>query len=298
MSATAAGAPMPGGVPRRRVEAFGLTFQGPVGLAAGYDRSGERLSELEGEGFGFVELGTVTPEPVAGHNPGVDALARAVNRYRAMRRRGNPAQLIGINLGRQPERPLCDAGHDFETGMRRAWCCADYLAINLTGPAARALLVADREDELLAVLKRVREQQERLTVSTSRRVPVLVKYPVASGAWLDHIRALGFEGVIAVFEDGLADSPVLAAQHAVACLARALAPSTALVAGSGIRSAADASRYLAAGARLVQVYRAYVEQGGELIRRINRELAAPLTTPLASPPRDDRQREADNPATA
>jgi dihydroorotate dehydrogenase len=213
-----------------------------------------------------------------------------------MRRRGHPEQLIGVNLGRQPQRPLCDAGHDFETGMRRAWRCADYLAINLSGPAARALLAADREGELLAVLERVREQQERLIAFTSRRVPVLVKYPVVPGARLDHVRALRFDGVIAVFEDGPGSSPVLAPQHDVARLTQALAPSTTLVAGSGIRSAADALRYLAAGARLVQVYRAYVEQGGDLTRRINRELAAPLTTLLASPPRDDRQGEADKPA--
>jgi dihydroorotate dehydrogenase len=252
------------------VEAFGLIFPGRVGLAAGYDRSGERLAELERRGFGFVELGTVTPEPVAGHNRGVDALARVVNRYRAMRRLGNPEQLIGISLGRQPQHPLCDAGHDFETGMRRAWGCADYLAINLTGPAARALHAADREGELLAVLERVREQQERLSASTAKRVPVLVKYPVLPGARLDPIRALRFDGVIAVFEDEPCGSPALAAQQDVARLAQALAPSTSLIAGSGIRGAADALRYLAAGAQLVQVYRAYVEQGGGLIRRIDR----------------------------
>ena len=267
----------PGSVPRRRVEAFGLSFPGPVGLAAGYDRSGERLAELERQGFGFVELGTVTPEPVAGHNPGVEALATAVNRYRAMRWPGNPEQLIGINLGRQPQHPLCDAGHDFETGMRHAWRCTDYLAINLTGPAARALHTEDREGELLAVLERVREHQERLSASMGRRVPVLVKYPVIPGAPLEQIRALRFDGVIAVFEDEPCGSPVLAAQQGFARLAQALAPSTSLIAGSGIRSAADALRYLAAGAALVQVYRAYVEQGTELIRRINRGIDAEYT---------------------
>jgi dihydroorotate dehydrogenase len=256
------------------VEAFGLSFPGSVGLAAGYDRSGERLAELERQGFGFVELGTVTPEPVAGHNPGVNVLVTAVMRHCAMRRPENPKPLIGINLGRQPQHPLCEAGHDFETGMRHAWRCADYLAINLTGPAARALHTADREGELLAVLEHVREQQERLSASTSRRVPVLVKYPVVPGARLDHIRALRFDGMIAVFEDEPCGSPVLAARQDFARLAQALAPATSLIAGSGIRSAADALRYLAAGAPLVQVYRAYAEQRTELIRRINRGIDA------------------------
>jgi dihydroorotate dehydrogenase len=259
---------------RGYIPAFGLTFPSPVGLAAGYDRSGEQLADLERQDFGFVELGTVTPEPLAGHNPGVDALARALSCHHATRRRGFSEQRIGVNLGRQPQHPLSDAGHDFAIGMRSVWRSADYLAINLTGPAGRALLAADRAHELRAALECVREQQEQLSAAAARRVPVLVKCPVRPGAWLDYVGALGFDGVIAVFEDQHCDSPVLPAPQEVARLAHALAPSTALVVGSGIRSASDARRCLAAGARLVQVYRAYVEQGGALIRRINREPVA------------------------
>jgi dihydroorotate dehydrogenase len=256
------------------VAAFGLVFPSPVGLAAGIDRSGERLAELERQGFGFVELGTVTPEPVAEHNPGVDALARVLSRYRARRRRGSSEPLIGVNLGRQPQHPLSDAGHDFAIGMRSAWRYADYLAINLTGPAARALLADDRAHELRALLERVHEQQEQLSAATGRRVPVLIKCPVRPGGSFDYMGSLRFDGVIAVFEDGPCDPPVLPTAQDVARLAHALAPSTALVVGSGVRSAGDAWRCLAAGARLVQVYRAYVEQGGELIERINRGLTA------------------------
>jgi dihydroorotate dehydrogenase len=272
----------PGRAICRRVTAFGLDFPGPVGLGAGHDRSGERLPELEGEGFGFVELGSATPEPVAGHNPGVEALASAVMRYRARRAPEHPRPLIGINLGRQPQHRLCDVARDFEVGMRCAWACADYLAINLTGPAARPLHAASREGELLAVLERVRAQQECLSASTSRRLPVLVKYPVPPGGCLEHVRCLRFDGLIAVFEDGPEHSPVYAAPPDVARVAQALAPSTALIAGSGIRSATHAVGYLEAGARLVQLHRAYVEQGAALIRRINRELAAPVGGPPAS----------------
>lgn len=264
----------PGCVTCGRVAAFGLDFPGRVGLGAGYDRSGERLAELEGAGFAFVELGTATPEPLAGHNPGVEALASAVMHHRARRSPRHREPLIGVNLGRQPQHRLGDAGHDFEIGMRCAWACADYLAINLTGPAAQPLHAADRESELFAALEHVRAQQDRLIASTSRRVPVLIKYPVLPGVSLDRIRALRFDGLIAVFEDGPQRTPVYAAQPDVARVAHALAPATALVAGSGIRDAADAVGYLKAGAPLVQLHRAYVEQGVALIRRINRELAA------------------------
>ena len=264
----------PGCVTCGRVAAFGLDFPGRVGLGAGYDRSGERLAELEGAGFAFVELGTATPEPLAGHNPGVEALASAVMRYRARRAPGRSRPLIGVSLGRQPQHRLCDAGRDFEIGMQCAWACADYLAINLSGPAAQPLHAPDRGGELLAALEDVRVQQERRAASTARRVPVLVKYPVFPGSRLDRIRALRFDGLIAVFADGSERSYVYAAQPDVARVMQALAPSTALVAGSGIRDAADAVGYLNAGARLVQLHRAYVEQGAALVHRINRELAS------------------------
>ena len=256
------------------VRAFGLDFPGPVGLGAGYDRTGERLPELDRAGFGFVELGTVTPEPVDGHNPGVDALAAAVMRHRARRRPARPGPLIGINLGRQPDHPLREAGCDFAIAMRSAWDCADYLAINLTGPAAQPLHAPERTLERVAVLEHVRQQQERLTAMTGRRTPVLLKYPIVLGAPLDRALALRFDGLIAVFEDAQDRSPVYAAQRDLARMAEALRPSTTLVAGSGVRSAGDAAHCLAAGARLVQIHRAYLEHGDALIVRINQKLAA------------------------
>ncbi len=255
------------------VRAFGLEFRGPVGLGAGLDRDGRLLARLEDDGFGFLELGTVTPEPVPGHNPGVDALAAELERYRTYRGSGPEWPRIGINLGRQPQHPLCEAAHDLAASMCRAWLCADYLAVNLTGPAARALLAAERQGELLRLLEHVRAEQDRLGAATAHRTPVLLKVPVVPRARLDHLVRLQFDGIIAVFVDERDGSPRYAQGHEVAGLACALSPA-ALIAGSGIRTAADAAAYLGAGAALVQVHRAYVERGARLVRAINRAAAA------------------------
>jgi dihydroorotate dehydrogenase len=258
---------------RLRTRVLGLDFPGPVGLGAGYDRTGERLPELDAAGFGFVELGTVTAEPVAGHNPGVAALVAAIGRHRAARPRAADAPLIGINLGRQPDRPLREAGRDFEIGLRGAWACADYLAINLTGPAAQPLHAAEHRRELWSALERALDAHARLTTETSKRVPLLLKQPIAPGGRFDEFHALHFDGLIAVFQDAQDGSPGCPGQRDIVRLAEFLGPTTVLVAGSGIGSADDAARCLAAGARLVQVHRAYVERGASLIARINRQLA-------------------------
>jgi dihydroorotate dehydrogenase len=234
-------------------------LRNPIGLAAGYDRSGALLPQIAAHGFGFVELGTVTPCPVADHNPGVEVLAANVERWRA--RAGSTRCLVGVNLGRHPGAPIEQAAQDFEQGMRAAWRCADYLAINLSGPANRALLETGRERVLRDVLRRVHNQRERLATVSGRHVPTVVKVPVVPGAAacpaaVRYCRELGFDGVVAALEDASRAD----VERVLKRLARTLGRMT-LIAVGGIRTPEHARAYLAAGARLVQVYRLYAEAG-------------------------------------
>ena len=240
-------------------ELWDRCLRNPVGLAAGYDRSGALLPQIAAHGFGFVELGTVTPCPVADHNPGVAVLTANLERWRV--RAGSTRCLVGVNLGRQPDAPLEQAAQDFEQGMRAVWRCADYLAINLSGAASRALLEAGREPLALDVLRRVRGQQERLTAASGRRVPVVVKVPVVPSAGalpsaVRYCREIGFDGLIAALED----APLGDAERVLNRVAEMLGRMT-LIAVGGVRTREQARAYLAAGAHLVQVYRLYAEAG-------------------------------------
>jgi dihydroorotate dehydrogenase len=121
------------------VRALGLEFPGPVGLAAGFDRDASRIDEILEWGFGFVELGTVTPHPVPGHNPGAAALAANLARSRVRDRAVGLRPVIGINLGLQPGALPEDAWRHYVCGMRVAWSSADYLVLNFTSSLATSL---------------------------------------------------------------------------------------------------------------------------------------------------------------
>jgi dihydroorotate dehydrogenase len=253
------------------VAAMGLRFPGPVGLAAGFDRTGHILPWALERGFGFVELGTVTPLPVCGHNPGVSVLCRNVEQWRS--RVHGARCLVGINLGRQPDRLPQSAADDFECGMRCAWRCADYLTINLSGPAGRMLLQPEHGALLTDVLSRLQRQQVRLADETGHRVPMLLKCPIGVGAHAGTPALIGMapDGVVASLENsGGALEP---RQAAIRTLATRLGGRTVIAVG-GIRRADDARACLAAGASLVQVYSLYAEEGSDAIARINAALAA------------------------
>jgi dihydroorotate dehydrogenase len=183
------------------------------------------------------------------------------NVERWLARAGRTRCLVGINLGRQPGAPIDRAARDFEQGMRAAWRCADYLAINLSGPANRTLLES-RRPTAPDVLQRVREEATRLAAATGRRVPIVVKVPVVAddsahaAAAARGCREIGFDGLIAAFE-GMTGA---AAERVLKRLARTLGATT-LIAVGGIRTPERARAYLTAGARLVQVYRLYAEAG-------------------------------------
>ncbi|WOS39067.1 quinone-dependent dihydroorotate dehydrogenase [Xanthomonas rydalmerensis] len=288
-------APMP-------TRAFGLDFPNPVGLAAGLDKNGEHIDALLALGFGFVEIGTVTPRAQAGNpqprmfrlprqqavinrmgfnNLGVDALVRNVERAR--RRRG----LLGINIGKNKDTPNEDAASDYLHCLEKVYALADYVVVNISSPNTAGLRELQEEQALRQLIARLREAQEALAARHGKRVPMLVKVaPDLSDSDIDAaarvLSDLQVDGVIATNttvarpgleheplageSGGLSGAPLLGQSTLVLRRLRARLPeSVPLIGVGGILSGADAVAKMAAGAALVQCYSGLVFRGPELI---------------------------------
>lgn len=281
---------------------FGLTFPNPVGLGAGLDKNGAHIDALMAMGFGFVEVGTVTPRPQAGNpkprmfrlarhravinrlgfnNDGVDALVRNVARAR---RKGG---LLGINIGRNKDTPNDFAEGDYLYCLERIYPLADYITVNISSPNTAGLRELQEEQALRRLVSNLREAQERLGAQHGKRVPMLVK--IAPDLSDDDIDAAGrvlgdlqVDGVIAtnttvsrlaVQDDprsketgGLSGAPLMDKSTAVLRMLRSRLPEAIpLIGVGGIMSGADAAQKMAAGASMVQLYTGLVYQGPGLI---------------------------------
>ena len=282
---------------------FGLTFPNPVGLAAGLDKNGAHIDALLALGFGFVEVGTVTPKPQAGNprprmfrlpehqavinrlgfnNDGVDALVRNVGRAR--RTHG----LLGINIGKNKDTPNESAADDYLYCLERVYPLADYIAVNISSPNTAGLRELQEEQALRRLIGALREAQEKLGARHGKRVPMLVK--IAPDLSDDDIAAaarvlseLQVDGVIATNTTvarinvqgaqhaeeagGLSGKPLMGQSTMVLRMMRTRMPeSIPLIGVGGILSGADAVTKMAAGASLVQSYTGLVYRGSELVR--------------------------------
>ena len=279
-------------------KAFGLTFPNPVGLAAGLDKNGEHVDALLALGFGFVEIGTVTPEPQDGNprprmfrlprhralinrlgfnNHGVDALV--ANVARARRKHG----LLGINIGKNKHTPNESAASDYLFCLQRVYPLADYVTVNISSPNTAGLRELQEEQALRRLVSTLREAQERLAAQHGKRVPMLVKVaPDLSNDDIDAAaRVLGdldVDGVIAtnttvsrisVQDDprsretgGLSGEPLMDQASAVLRMLRTRLPDhIPLIGVGGILSGAGAAKKMAAGATLVQCYTGLIYRG-------------------------------------
>ncbi|WP_434213379.1 quinone-dependent dihydroorotate dehydrogenase [[Pseudomonas] boreopolis] len=282
--------------------AFGLTFPNPVGLAAGLDKNGEHVDALMALGFGFVEVGTITPRAQAGNprprmfrlpehqaiinrmgfnNLGVDALVRNVERAR---RRGG---LLGINIGKNKDTPNEEASRDYLHCLHKVYPLADYVTVNISSPNTAGLRELQEEQALRQLIGDLREAQEGLSARHGRRVPMLVKVaPDLSDRDIDAaarvLSDLAVDGVIATNTTvartlvehhplageagGLSGAPLLDQSTLVLRRLRARLPeSIPLIGVGGIASGADAAAKMAAGASLVQVYSGFVFRGPALV---------------------------------
>lgn len=295
---TRIGWPPPRVLPTR---AFGLRFPNPVGLAAGLDKNGAHIDALFALGFGFVEVGTVTPRAQSGNprprvfrlpdqgalinrmgfnNAGVDALERNLARSR---RRG----ILGINIGKNQDTANADAANDYRFCMDRVYPLADYLAINISSPNTEGLRDLQAEDALRRLLGDLREHQELLAARHGRRVPMLVKLApdmeeTAIDAAATVLNQAHVDGVIATNTTldrsliaghrlagetgGLSGHPLYARSTRVLRRLRArLDARIGIIGVGGIMNAADAAGKVAAGADLIQLYTGLVYAGPRLI---------------------------------
>jgi dihydroorotate dehydrogenase len=285
---------------------WGLDFPNPIGLAAGYDKDADVPDAMLGLGFGFVEIGTVTPRPQPGNakprlfrleedqavvnrmgfnSAGLQAVLGRLSR----RRRGG---IIGTNLGMN--RDSGDAAADYAEGVRRAAAVSDYLVVNISSPNTPGLRDLQRRAALESLLARLFEVRRE----TGSRIPLLLKIApdlspaereeiaqVALGAKIDGLvisnttvaRPAGLLSRHAQESGGLSGRPLFAASTALlADMYRLTQGRLPLIGVGGIASASDAYAKIRAGARLVQLYTALVFSGPALVGRIKRGLASLL----------------------
>ncbi|MBP8125898.1 MAG: quinone-dependent dihydroorotate dehydrogenase [Aeromonadaceae bacterium] len=291
-------------LPSRPVEVMGLRFDNPVGLAAGLDKDGEAIDALGAMGFGFIEVGTVTPRPQPGNdkprlfrvipaegiinrmgfnNKGVDHLIEKV-------KKSNYKGILGINIGKNKDTPLENGKDDYLICMDKVYAYAGYIAVNISSPntpGLRQLQYGAALDELLAALK---QRQLELAQLHGKYVPLTVKIaPDLSAEELEQVAQSlmknKIDGVIAtnttldremIFDmphaaeaGGLSGRPLQAKSTAlIRELAGHLKGSIPIIGVGGIDSALAAREKIAAGASLVQIYSGFIYKGPALIRDI------------------------------
>ena len=290
------------------VQVMGIHFPNPCGLAAGLDKNGECIRAFDDMGFGFVEVGTVTPRPQPGNdkprifrlpeadavinrmgfnNKGVDYL---VDQVRKSKFKG----VLGINIGKNKDTPDENAKDDYIHCMRKVYNFATYITVNISSPntpGLRSLQYGEALNQLLAALK---AEQTVLANKFDKYVPIAVK--IAPDLTEPEILSIAecllennIDGVIATNttlsregveglkhgdeQGGLSGQPVKdKSTQVIKLLAKALDNKLPIIGVGGIASGKDAKEKIAAGAKLVQVYTGFIYQGPELIKNIVRAL--------------------------
>jgi len=289
--------------PAAPTELMGLRFPNRVGLAAGFDKNAVAVDGLGALGFGFVEVGTVTPRPQAGQprprlfrlpaagalvnrlgfpNDGADAIAR---RLRRRRYRG----IVGVNIGKNASTPLARAVDDYVRCLRALHAVCDYIAVNVSSPNTAELRELQSRDRLEPLLAALLDERERLARG---RLPLLLKVaPDLTGGELGDIAQLilrlGVDGIIATNttirpappavaaaeRGGVSGAPLHAqALRTVAALRAQLGTGVAIVGVGGISSPQAALTMRAAGADLVALYTGLVYRGPALVAACVRAL--------------------------
>ncbi len=294
--------------PSKPVQAFGLTFKNPVGLAAGYDKDGIAVRGLSALGFGHIEVGTVTPRPQEG-NPRTRVF-RLVEDEAVINRMGFPGKgmddvgrqlsafnhrpqstVLGLNLGKNKDTPLEEAASDYITLMRTFAPLADYLTINISSPNTVGLRQLQGREMLENLLGAVANER----VGARHVVPLLVKLaPDLTDGELDDalgvILDTGMDGVIATNTTiareglrsahreetgGLSGSPLRVQSEAMLeKIVRRVGGKVPIVSVGGIMNPEDAKRRLDMGAALVQLYTGLVYRGPGLVKAILQSLAS------------------------
>jgi dihydroorotate dehydrogenase len=288
-------------VPQAPVRVMGLDFPNPVGLAAGLDKDAAHVDALAKLGFGFLEVGTVTPRPQPGNpRPRLFRLPAALalinrmgfnnvglDRFLENLSRASWRGVLGINIGKNFDTPLDKAGDDYAACLERVYARASYVAINVSSPNTQGLRALQGKDELEALLARLAAMRAPLAQRHGRRVPLALKVapdlePAQTQAIADAVRRHGIDAVIATNTSvsregveglahateagGLSGAPIRPrATATLAALAAALKGEAALIGVGGILRGEHAVEKLAAGATLVQLYTGLIYRGPDLV---------------------------------
>ena len=294
------------------VTVAGLRFPNRIGLAAGLDKNGRCIDGFGAMGFGFIEVGTVTPQGQPGNpkprmfrlpeanalinrlgfnNDGLDAFIANVRRARSFRAGGG---ILGLNIGKNASTPIERAVDDYLIGLAGVYPHADYVTVNISSPNTKNLRELQSDEALDALLGALQERKARLAQEHRRQVPMFVKIaPDLDEAQVKLIAATlkkhGIDGVIAtnttIARDavkgmkhaeetgGLSGAPVRAASNRVIAQLRAeLGQGYPIIGVGGVMSGEDARAKIAAGADLVQIYTGLIYKGPALVGEAARAL--------------------------
>ena len=288
---------------------MGLKFDNPVGLAAGLDKNGQYIDALAALGFGFIEVGTVTPRAQPGNpkprmfrlkqdealinrlgfnNQGLDAFIANVKRAKYQ-------GVLGLNIGKNADTPIESAVDDYVVCLKGVYPFASYVTVNISSPNTKGLRDLQAAEQLQKLLSTLKAEQKVLAKKHKKHVPLVLK--IAPDLDLKSIREIaaltlenGFEGMIAtnttISRDAVRDHPL--AQEAGGLsgrplfspstevlreLAKALKGNIPIIGVGGIMSGADALAKMNAGASLVQIYTGFIYYGPDLIRDAVREIS-------------------------
>jgi dihydroorotate dehydrogenase len=287
---------------------MGITFPNPVGLAAGADKNGECIAGFGALGFGFLELGGVTPRPQPGNpkprvfripvaraivnrlgfnNLGVDFL---VERLKATRYQG----IVGVNLGKNLDTPLDAAVEDYAHCYVKTYPHVQFATVNVSSPNTKNLRQLQNEDELAGIMKRMKREQDRLSDRHGKYVPILLKIaPDLDDVQIEAIARLlvkhRIDGVTATNTTlardavqgqphadeagGLSGAPVFQpSNRVIGQLAKHLDGALPIIGVGGIMSGNDAKAKMNAGASLVQFYSGLIYRGPGLVAEVARAL--------------------------
>lgn len=302
-------------VPQAPKTVMGLTFPNPVGLAAGMDKNGEYIDTLTSLGFGFIEIGTITPRPQKGNpkprvfrlpksqsiinrlgfnNIGVDAL---IENLKNSKYKG----ILGINIGKNFDTPLDQAFEDYLFCFKRVYPYASYVAINISSPNTKGLRDLQGGENLHRLLEHLKKVQKELSHQYEKYVPLVVK--VAPDLTEEEIQNMAsillqheVEGLIAtnttvsrneIASDplskeggGLSGAPLkVRSTEIIRSFAQALQGKIPIIGVGGVMNGKDAHEKISAGADLIQIYTGFVYKGPKLIREIVGYLISTLPKP-------------------
>lgn len=297
--------------PALKKEKWGLNFSNPVGLAAGFDKNALYLTELEALGFGFVEIGTVTPLPQAGNdkprlfrlpkdkalinrmgfnNDGVKVVAERLRQWKGK-------LIIGGNIGKNKVTPNEDAWKDYESCFRELFDCVDYFVVNVSSPNTPGLRALQEKDSLHKILTHLQNINRQKATEGQAAKPLLLKIapdltPEQIDDVIDLALAIQLDGLVAsnttisreglltptatisaIGAGGLSGKPLTARSTAIVqYIAQKTQGRLPIIASGGIFTAADAKDKLQAGASLVQVWTGFIYEGPGIVKKITRHL--------------------------